>query len=103
MNTPTAGSLPVDDTLIVGTRVDVHARYDVGRWVPGFSIAEVRPDGYRIRRASDGVVLTQTIPADELRVVTPVPSRPTDTQVIETLLRRNERRSTSNSRMGARR
>ena len=69
MNTP-AGSPPMSDTL-KWARVDVHARYDVGRWVRGFSIAEVHPDGYRIRRASDGAVLTQTIRADELRVVTP--------------------------------
>ena len=102
MTTP-AGSQPVSDTLSVGTRVDVHARYDVGRWVPGFSIAEVRPDGYRIRRASDGAVLTQTISEDELRVVTPAPPRRTDTEVVETLLRRSERRSTSSSRMERRR
>jgi len=101
MNTP-AGSHPLDDTLSVGTRVYVHARYDIGRWVPGFSIAEVRPDGYRIRRTSDGAVLTQTIRPDEVRVVTPLPSRPTATEVIETLVRRSQRRSTSNSRMGTR-
>ena len=88
------------DALTVGTRVDVHARYDVGRWVPGFSIAEVGPDGYRIRRASDGVVLTQTIRADELRVVTPAPSRRTDTDRLETLLHRGDHRTISNSRMG---
>ena len=60
--------------LCVGTRVDVHTRYEVGRWAPGFTIAEVRPDGYRIRRASDGAVLGETIRGEEIRVVTPNPS-----------------------------
>jgi hypothetical protein len=59
--------------LRVGTRVDVHTRYELGRWAPGFTIFEVRPDGYRIRRASDGVVLSETIHADEIRVATPPP------------------------------
>jgi hypothetical protein len=88
------------DKFTVGTRVDVHARYDVGRWVPGFSIAEVRHDGYGVRRASDGVVLTQTIRADELRAVTPAPSRHTDAAPLETLLRRSDHGTTSNSRTG---
>lgn len=59
--------------LRVGTRVDVHTRNEVGRWAPGFTIAEVRLDGYRIRRASDGAVLGETIRAEEIRVVTPNP------------------------------
>jgi hypothetical protein len=60
--------------LCVGTRVDVHTRYELGRWAPGFTIFEVRPDGYRIRRASDGVVLGETIHADEVRVAASLPS-----------------------------
>jgi hypothetical protein len=60
--------------LRVGTRVDVRTRYELGRWAPGFTIAEVRSDGFRIRRASDGAVLNETIHADELRVVSPPPS-----------------------------
>jgi hypothetical protein len=60
--------------LRVGTRVDVHTRYDVGRWAPGFTVAEVRPDGYLIRRASDGAVLGETIQADEIRAATPSPN-----------------------------
>jgi hypothetical protein len=66
--------------LRVGTRVDVHTRFELGRWAPGFTIAEVRCDGYRIRRTSDGVVLNETIRADELRVVRPLPSRPLDAE-----------------------
>jgi hypothetical protein len=58
--------------LTVGSRVDVHTRYELGRWVPGFTIAEIRPDGYRIERASDGSVLGAAFGAHELRaVVTP--------------------------------
>lgn len=88
------------ETLPVGTRVDVHARYDLGRWVRGFSVAEVRPDGYRIRRTSDGAVLSQTIRADELRVASPVPSRRVEDQILEQLLR-GDRRSSTNSMKGA--
>jgi|SRR5580700_10285492 hypothetical protein len=67
--------------LRVGTRVDVHTRYELGRWAPGFTIAEVRPDGYRIRRASDGAVLGETIDASEIRVATPLPSTRRSTQL----------------------
>lgn len=73
MDTP-VGTQITRDELRVGTRVDVHTRYEVGRWAPGFTIAEVRPDGYRIRRASDGAVLGETIRAEEIRVVAPSPS-----------------------------
>jgi hypothetical protein len=73
MDTP-VGTQIMRDELRVGTRVDVHTRYEVGRWAPGFTIAEVRPNGYRIRRASDGAVLSETIRAEEIRVVTANPS-----------------------------
>jgi hypothetical protein len=69
------GTQTVRAQLRVGTRVDVHTRYELGRWAPGFTIAEVRPDGYRIRRASDGAVLEETIHPDEVRAASPVPSR----------------------------
>jgi hypothetical protein len=69
--------------LPVGTRVDVHTRFELGRWAPGFTIAEVRSDGDRIRRASDGVVLSEIIHADELRVVGTLPSRPLDAEFAE--------------------
>lgn len=60
--------------LRIGTRVDVHTRYDAGRWAPGFTIAAVRPDGYLVRRASDGAVLGETIQADEVRAATSNPN-----------------------------
>jgi hypothetical protein len=59
--------------LAVGSRVDVHTRYESGRWVRGFTIAEIRPDGYRIKRASDGSVLGAIFGADELRAVASPP------------------------------
>jgi hypothetical protein len=59
----------------VGTRVEVHTRYELGRWAPGFTIAEVLADGYRIRRTSDGAVLDDTIRPDEIRLASPVPTR----------------------------
>ena len=57
------------EELHVGTRVDVHTRYEPGRWASGFTIAAVCPNGYLIRRASDGAILSETIHRDELRVV----------------------------------
>lgn len=86
--------------LRVGTRVDVHTRYELGRWAPGFTIAEVRPDGYRIRRASDGAVLSETIRADEIRLVSPVPSRPMDAQLLERAQSGGLRRSRPNPSIG---
>ena len=69
--------------LRVGTRVDVHTSHELGRWAPGFTIAEVRPDGYRIRRASDGAVLSETIHADEIRVASPLTFNRRTTQMRE--------------------
>lgn len=99
MDTP-FGTHAVRGKLRVGTRVDVHTRYELGRWAPGFTIAEVRPDGYRIRRASDGAVLNETIGPDEIRVVSPLPSRHTDTQLPETAQSGSHLPSNPNSRIG---
>lgn len=99
MDTP-VGTPTVKGTLRVGTRVDVHTRYELGRWAPGFTIAEVRPDGYRIRRASDGAVLKETIRPDEIRVVSPLPSRHTDTEGRETEWSESHHQSAHNLRIG---
>jgi hypothetical protein len=61
--------------LVVGTRVEVHTRYEIGRWVPGFTIAGIRDDGYKVRRTSDGSVLTETLNPDEVRLASPGPRR----------------------------
>jgi hypothetical protein len=49
-----------------GTKVDVRNRYQ-GTWVRGFEVAEVTPDGYRIRRMSDGSTLGELFSRDDLR------------------------------------
>jgi hypothetical protein len=49
-----------------GTKVDVRNRYQ-GTWVRGFEVAEVADGGYRIRRLSDGSVLGELFPRDEVR------------------------------------
>jgi hypothetical protein len=61
--------------LLKGTRVEVHTRYQMGRWVPGFTIAEVMANGYRVRRASDGSVLNETLNPDEVRIAGTAPIR----------------------------
>ena len=86
--------------LRVGTRVDVHTRCELGRWAPGFTIFEVRPDGYRIRRASDGVVLSETIHADAIRIATPLPSSRRCTQMPERTSRGVSFQSTPGQRIG---
>ena len=42
--------------------MDVRNRYQ-GTWVRGFEVAEVSPDGYRIRRMSDGSTLGELFSA----------------------------------------
>ena len=53
-------------TLPPGTRVDVRNRF-VGAWSHGFEIAEQVDEGYRVRRLSDGTVLPDVFPADDIR------------------------------------
>jgi hypothetical protein len=64
--------------LSIGTRVDVHTRFEFGRWVSGFTIAEARDGGYRIRRVSDGAVLGETIQPEEVRAANVGPTRSHD-------------------------
>ena len=98
MNTP-AGSPPMSDTL----KSDPYRcerplrRRTMGPWVLAVRRGPSRwlSDQTCLRRRRTD----PTIRADELRVVTPVPPRPADTDV-EMLLHRNERRSTSSSMMG---
>ena len=61
--------------LIVGARVEVHTRYELGRWAPGFTIAEIAADGYHVRRISDGSVLNEPLDPDEVRIASPGPRR----------------------------
>jgi hypothetical protein len=52
--------------LAPGTKVDVRNRYQ-GTWVRGFEVAEYTPDGYRIRRLSDGSILGDLFSRDDVR------------------------------------
>jgi hypothetical protein len=49
-----------------GTRVEVRSRFDQ-RWSRGFEVAAVEPDGYRLRRLSDGEVLPVVFDGDDVR------------------------------------
>jgi hypothetical protein len=49
-----------------GTRVEVRKRLD-GDWARGFEILDARPDGYRLRRLSDGGELPLTFADDDVR------------------------------------
>jgi hypothetical protein len=64
------GEMPAEATgelIEPGTRVDVRSRFDA-RWTHGFEIVEACPDGYRIRRLSDGSVLPTEFTTDEVRL-----------------------------------
>ena len=50
----------------IGDRVEVHTRYN-DSWTAGFEIAEIIPEGYRVRRVSDGTLLPGTTSAADLR------------------------------------
>jgi hypothetical protein len=76
MTTSAAATWLESDELPVGTRVEVHTRYQTGRWVPGFTIAETHAGGYRVRRASDGSVLEETLTPDEVRISSTPSTRP---------------------------
>jgi hypothetical protein len=52
--------------LAPGTQVDVRNRYQ-GTWTRGFEIAEATPEGYRIRRLSDGSILGELFSRDDVR------------------------------------
>ena len=50
----------------VGDQVDVHTRFS-DSWVGGFEIAEIIPEGYRVRRTSDRSLLPGYTSAADLR------------------------------------
>ncbi len=56
-----------DPVLAVGTRVYVRDRY-LGNWCSGFEVAEVLPDGYRLRRMTDHRVFRDLFPFDDVRL-----------------------------------
>jgi hypothetical protein len=61
-----ASELIVEEHLKPGTRVEVRSRFE-GGWSRGFEVAEVVPEGYRVRRLSDGSVLPTDFDVDDVR------------------------------------
>jgi hypothetical protein len=55
------------ERLALGTRVEVRRRFDQ-HWSRGFEIAEVCPNGYLLKRLSDGSVLGSEFSDEEVRV-----------------------------------
>ncbi len=58
--------LVVEEHLKPGTRVEVRSRFE-DRWSRGFEVAEVLPDGYRLKRLSDLTVLPVEFGFDDVR------------------------------------
>lgn len=55
------------DMIDVGSPVMVRTRY-TGAWVAGFEVAGLLDDGYRIRRLSDGSVLSHVVALEDVRL-----------------------------------
>lgn len=58
----------------VGMLVDVRGRY-LGTWCKGFEVAEILYEGCRVRRCSDGSVLRDIFPYEEVRQAQPARAR----------------------------
>jgi len=63
--------LPEEDavvsTLDVGIDIIVRNRF-LGDWTGGFRVAEVKENGYRLQRTSDGLVFPDVFPFEEVRL-----------------------------------
>ena len=53
-------------SLRAGTRVEV-ANHFTGSWAGGFEVVGLDPDGYRVRRVSDGAVIPNDFDRSEVR------------------------------------
>jgi len=62
----TAPDPPTRSPLPPSTLVDVLNRH-LGIWTRGFEVAECTEGGYRIRRVSDGSVLSELFSRDDVR------------------------------------
>jgi hypothetical protein len=63
---PVSVSTAAVSQVVPGTRVEVRTGYDRS-WAAGFEVIDAGPDGYRLRRLSDGRVLPRVFPADDVR------------------------------------
>jgi hypothetical protein len=57
---------PAADLLHPGTKVEVLGRFD-GQWAGGFEVVSGGPEGYRLRRTSDGSELPAVFGPENLR------------------------------------
>lgn len=55
------------DRLRPGTRVEVRTRLDSRRWARGFVVEAGGPDGYVLRRASDGTTMPVRFGPEDVR------------------------------------
>jgi hypothetical protein len=53
-------------TFEAGTKVEVRTTYD-RTWARGFEVLETTPEGYRLRRLSDGAALPAVFAGDDVR------------------------------------
>lgn len=56
-----------DGPLPPGARVEVRTRFDNRRWARGFEVISAEPDGYLLRRLSDGMELPVLFSHHDLR------------------------------------
>ena len=56
----------LEPPLPPGTPVEVRRRFDFS-WARGFEVAEVKDDGYTVRRKSDGTVLPAVFVFEDVR------------------------------------
>ncbi len=57
---------PSESRLPPGTKVEVRRKLD-NKWARGFEVVEPTPDGYRLRRLSDGEEMPVAFTADIVR------------------------------------
>jgi hypothetical protein len=57
---------PAEGAAMPERAIEVRSHY-VGVWASGFEIAETTPDGFRVRRQSDGALLPGVFPPEDVR------------------------------------
>jgi hypothetical protein len=62
----TEAALLSGSMLPAGTKVEVRRKFDA-KWSKGFVVSAVTPDGYLVRRPSDGEELPVIIDAEDVR------------------------------------
>ena len=60
--------------VVSGAAVAVRTRYLDGQWAHGYEVAEVLPDGYRVRRRGSQEILSAVFQAADVRPVDGAPN-----------------------------